>query len=234
LGSNSPFAPGFTFQDGSHLTTPAPNQVTIDNWLNATYPLQPNGALRTDGLDFSGNYVIPEETTRGWGRLTFNATADYKLSYQVQQSPTLPFVEYKGTFTPFQGTIPEWSLNTSVTWDIREFTFVVSANLIPAISDPGLLIGPYSQPEQGFTINNPTQPFNIPSYFTIDMQLSYELGRGKLEGRKWYDGTKFTVGCLNVTNEKPPIISDAVEDNTDKNVYDIIGQFVYFEVSKKF
>jgi hypothetical protein len=60
------------------------------------------------------------------------------------------------------------------------------------------------------------------------------LGKGKLEGRKWYDGSKFTVGCLNVTGEKPPVISDAVEDNTDKNVYDIVGQFVYFEFSKKF
>ena len=66
------------------------------------------------------------------------------------------------------------------------------------------------------------------------MQLSYELGKSKVEGRKWYDGTRFTVGCLNVTGSKPPIISDAVEDNTDKNVYDIIGPFIYFQITKKF
>jgi len=30
------------------------------------------------------------------------------------------------------------------------------------------------------------------------------------------------------------LISDAVEDNTDKNVYDILGRFVYFQVTKKF
>jgi iron complex outermembrane receptor protein len=234
LGSGSPFAPGFTFQDGSRLTTTAPNQVTIDNWLNATYPWQPAGALRTDGLDFSANYVIPDETTHGWGRITLNGTADYKLSYQVQQSPTLPFVEYKGTFTPFQGTIPEWSLNLSLAWEFREFTFVVTANYLPEIEDPGLLIGPYSQPDQGFIINNSDKPFIVDSFYTIDLQLSYEIGKGKIEGRQWYDGTKFTVGCLNVTDSKPPVISDAVEDNTDKNVYDILGQFVYFEISKKF
>jgi iron complex outermembrane receptor protein len=232
LGPASPFAAGFTTQDGLPFTSAS--QVTIDNWLNATYPIQPSGAQRTDGLDFSMNYVVPDETTHGLGKFTLNATADYKLSYEYQQSPTLPFVEYKGTFTPFQGTIPEWSLNTSLAWEIDNFTYVVNANLIPEISDPGLLIGPYSQPEQGFTINNPTQPFTIPMYYTIDMQLSYEFGKNKLEGRKWYDGAKFTVGCLNITDENPPVISDAVEDNTDKNVYDIIGRFVYFQVSKKF
>ncbi len=234
LGSASPFAPGFTFQDGSHLTTTAPNQVTIDNWLNAAYPWEPAGALKTDGLDFSVNYVVPDETTRGFGKFSLTGTADYKLSYKYQQSPTLPFVEYKGTYTPFQGTIPEWSLNLSLAWEFHEFTFVVSANYLPEISDPGLLIGPYSQTEQGFTINNTTQPFHVPDYYTIDLQLSYEVGKGKLEGRKWYDGSKFTVGCLNATDSKPPVISDAVEDNTDKNVYDILGQFVYFEISKKF
>jgi len=234
LGSASPFAPGFSFQDGSRLTTTAPNQVTIDNWLNATYPWQPAGALRTDGIDFAANYVITDETTHGFGKITLNGVADYKLSYQVQQSPTLPYVEYKGTFTPFQGTIPEWSLNLSLAWEFHEFTFVVSANYLPEISDPGLLIGPYSQTDQGFIINNSDKPFQVSDYYTIDMQLSYELGKGKIEGRKWWDGTKFTIGCLNVTDSKPPVISDAVEDNTDKNVYDILGQFVYLEISKKF
>jgi outer membrane receptor protein involved in Fe transport len=143
-------------------------------------------------------------------------------------------VEYKGTYTPFQGTIPEWDLNLSLSWDFKGFTYTIMANYIPTISDPGLLIGPYSQPEQGFTINNPTQPFEVPAYYTINMRLSYEFGKDKTEGRQWYDGTKLAIGCLNVTDAQPRVISDAVEDNTDKNVYDILGRFVYFEVSKKF
>jgi len=156
------------------------------------------------------------------------------LSFQAQQSPDLPFVEYKGTYTPFEGSIPDWNLNTSLTWEFHQFTYFINANYLPQMSDPGLLIGPYSQPEQGFTINNPTKPFIVPDYFTIDMRLSYEIGKGKLEGRAWYDGTRFSVGCLNITGEKPPVIADAVEDNTDKNNYDILGRFVYFEITKKF
>jgi iron complex outermembrane receptor protein len=232
LGPASPFAPGFVTGDGLPFTSTS--QVTIANWLNATFPWQPAGALRTDGIDFSANYVIPDETTHGFGKITLNATADWKLNYEVQQSPSLPYVEYKGTYTPFQGTIPEWSLNASMSWEFREFTFTISANYLPEIDDPGLLIGPYSEPEQGFVINNTDRPFLVSDYYTIDLQLSYELGKGKIEGRRWWDGTKFTVGCLNVTDSEPPVISDAVEDNTDKNVYDLLGQFVYFEISKKF
>jgi len=63
--------------------------------------------------------------------------------------------------------------------------------------------------------------------------LSYEFGKNK-ENKSWYDRTKLTVGCNNVSNERPPLIPDAVEDNTDKNNYDILGRFVYFEVAKKF
>jgi iron complex outermembrane receptor protein len=232
LGPASPFAPGFTTQDGLPFTSAS--QVTVDNWLNATYPWQPNGALRTDGFDFGANYVLPDSITRGYGKITFSSVADLKLSYQVQQSPSLPYVEYKGTFTPFQGTIPEWDLNLALTYEIAGFAYTVMANYIPGISDPGTLIGPYNQPVQGFIINNADKPFEVPAYFTINMRVSYEFGKGKTEGRQWYDGSKFAIGCNNITNEKPPLISDAVEDNTDKNVYDIIGRFIYFEVSKKF
>ncbi|HLH54352.1 MAG TPA: TonB-dependent receptor [Verrucomicrobiae bacterium] len=232
LGPASPYASGFTTQDGLPFTSAS--QVTVDNWLNATFPWQPNGALRTDGFDIGATYVIPDAVTHSFGKITLGGVADYKLSYQVQQSPSLPFIEYKGTFTPFQGTIPEWDLNLSLTWEFKGFTYTVMANYVPEISDPGLLIGPYSQPQQGFTINNPTQPYKVPDYYTINMRLSYEFGKDKTEGRKWYDGTRLTVGCLNIADAQPLIIPDAVEDNTDKNVYDILGRFVYFEVSKKF
>jgi iron complex outermembrane receptor protein len=234
LGPASPFAPGFTTQDGLPFTSTA--QVTIDNWLNATFPWQPNGALRTEGVDLALSWVLPDKwlDPNCWGKFTFNTVANVLMYHEVQQSPTLPFVDYKGTWTPFQGLIPDWHLNTSLTWEFRNFTYVINANYIPHTDDPGTLIGPYNQPVQGFTLNNTSQPFPIPAYFTIDMQLSYEFGKNKVEGRKWYDGTKLTVGCLNVTNEKAPLISDAVEDNTDKNNYDIIGPFVYFQITKKF
>jgi outer membrane receptor protein involved in Fe transport len=62
------------------------------------------------------------------------------------------------------------------------------------------------------------------------MQLAYEF---KNPG-KWYDRTRFAIGCNNVTDNAPPVIASSFEDNTDKSSYDILGRFVYFQISKKF
>jgi iron complex outermembrane receptor protein len=232
LGVNSPFASGFTFSDGTVLTTADPNQVSVANWGNAIFPWQPAGALKTDGLDFSANYVIPDDVMHGFGRITLGTVANYTLRYEVQQSPDRAFQDYVGNFTAFQGLIPDWSLNASLVYEISGWTFSVNANYLPEVKDQGGLFPEYDLGEHGFTIDGSS--WTIPNYFTIDMQLSYEFGKGKLEGRQWYDGTKLTIGCLNITDEEPPLIPDAVEDNTDKNNYDIIGRFLYFEITKKF
>jgi outer membrane receptor protein involved in Fe transport len=92
----------------------------------------------------------------------------------------------------------------------------------------------YNTGSQGFTINNPDQTFRVADYYTIDVQVAYEFGKHKVEGRKWYDGTRLAVGVLNALDATPRLIADAVEDNTDKNNYDVVGRFVYVEVSKKF
>ena len=64
----------------------------------------------------------------------------------------------------------------------------------------------------------------------VNMQLAYEF---KQQGA-WYNGTRLAVGCNNITDEKAPLLASSSEDNTDKSTYDIIGRFVYFELSKKF
>ncbi len=47
------------------------------------------------------------------------------------------------------------------------------------------------------------------------------------------DGTTITVGCNNVFDQQPPYINGA-NGATDLSVYDPFGQFVFFEISKKF
>jgi iron complex outermembrane recepter protein len=230
LGSASPFASGFTFFDGTRLTTPTPGQVTVNNWGNLILPWQPNSAIKTDGLDFSANYLIPMDEK--YGKISLTAVANYILSYELRTASTTAYHDYSGTYTTLSGLMPEYNITTSLTYELGGFSYTISAHYLPETSDPGLTFPEYGESEHGYTIDGKT--WTIPSYFTIDMQVAYEFGKGKVEGRKWYDGTRVAVGCQNITGEKPPLIPDAVEDNTDKNNYDIIGQFVYFEVSKKF
>ena len=230
LGSASPFAPGFTFADGTHLTTPDPGQVTVDNWGNLIMPWQPNYSIKTEGLDFSANYLIPMDEK--YGRINLSAVANYILSYELRTSSSSQYHEFGGMYTGLAGLMPDYNITTSLTYEFGGFTYVVSAHYLPETFDPGLTHPEYGEAEHGYTVNGKT--WEIPAYFTIDMQLAYEFGKGKVEGRKWYDGTRVAVGCQNVTGREPELIPDAVEDNTDKNNYDIIGQFVYFELSKKF
>jgi iron complex outermembrane receptor protein len=232
LGSASPFAPGFTFFDGTRLTTPAPNQVTVDNWGNLIIPWAPAGALRTEGLDLSINYVLPVD--QRYGKITVGAVANVIINYEYQTSPSRPYFDYVGTYTPIQGLIPDYNITATLTYEYSGWTAVGSLHYLPSMTDPGGLFPEYNLGEQGFTINNTDQAYKIPAYMTFDIQLSYEFGKGKVEGRKWYDGFKATVGVLNVADETPRLIPDAAEDNTDKNNYDILGRFVYFELSKKF
>ena len=166
------------------------------------------------------------------GKISLDAVANLTLSHELSTGAGRPFFDYTGTFTTIQGLIPDWSLTASITYQYEGFMFQASGHYLPEAQDPGALFPEYGGTEQGLTVNG--KSWTISDYFTVDLQVSYELGRGKMDGRKWYDGTKLTVGCLNIADAQPPLIPDAVEDNTDKNNYDILGRFVYFEVSKKF
>jgi iron complex outermembrane receptor protein len=230
LGSSSPFASGFTFVDGTRLTTPAPNQVTVDNWGNLILPWQPNSSIRTKGLDLALNYVLPVDEK--YGKISLSTVANYILSYEIQTSLAKPYYGYEGMYAGLSGLMPKYNITMALSYDYKGFNYTISAHFLPETFDPGLTHPEYGEAEHGYTISGNT--WHIPAYFTIDMQVSYEFGKNKLENRQWYDGTRFTVGCQNVTATAAPLIPDAVEDNTDKNNYDIIGQFVYFEVSKKF
>jgi iron complex outermembrane recepter protein len=229
LGPNSPFYSGFSTVDGTPLT--GPNQVTIDNWANLNMPWAPAGRVRTQGIDLAGDYKLP--LPEEYGKVDLNAVANVLMDYEQSTGTGRPFFDYAGTYTPY-GLFPDWNLTATLTYQYQNWTASASVHYLPPTSDPGGLFPDYNLGIQGFTINNPTQPYNIPAYYTIDLQLSYEFGKHKIEGRKWYDGTRLTVGVLNVTDEPPPLIVDAVEDNTDKNNYDVLGRFLYFEVSKKF
>ena len=237
-GSASKYAHLYTFADGSKLTTTAANQVLDATWGSLDLPLENGAKTETDGLDMSATYELP---TASAGRFTFFASGDVVFKF-LYSDPIIggPY-HYEGQYTDSQvapgpqGLIPDYNITAGMTWDIQNWTYTINSRYIPEVKDKGY----------GFPANNETfttlpttkapdgPTWTVASWFDIDMQLSYEIGRGK-PIREWYEGTKVTVGVNNITDEAPPLISSSSEDNTDKSSYDIIGRFVYFEVSKKF
>ncbi len=234
LGSASPFSPGFTFGDGSKLTSTAPNQVTVDNWGNANILPTPGAAQRTDGIDLSVAY---EWKTDSAGTFLFSSSANILLNYEYSASRGAPFYEYAGQYTDIfgipggQGTLPDWNLALSVTWDYRDFTFGIFSRYIPSVDDLGALHPSVGGTEHGNTVNG--LKWHVDPWYTIDVQIGYEINRGK-PINNWYDGFRFAVGCNNITDEDVPLIASSNEDNTDKQTYNILGRLVYLQVSKKF
>ena len=97
----------------------------------------------------------------------------------------------------------------------------------------------------------------MPSYITLDMQLSYEFKKPEAEplsmskdakdGKKeqpvagnrtiWQRmlwGTKLTVGVNNAFDRQPPSVIGAFNDNYDTSLYSIRNRYYYVGMTKKF
>ena len=230
-GSASEFAPSFRFDDGSGLTTTAPNQVTVANWGSAGRPLRNGAQQETDGLDLGASYELPTDSL---GKFTFFVNANVLFNYEYTDPLIGGPYQYAGQFTDSgpsggaQGTLPDFAINTGLTWEFKNFTYSILARYIPEVTDLGDMHPSSGSPVNDYTLNG--LAWTVPAYYSIDMQLAYEF---KSPG-KWYDRTRLAVGCNNITDNIAPLIASSSEDNTDKSTYDILGRFIYFELSKKF
>lgn len=235
FGSGSEFAPGFVFNDfRTRLTTTAPNQVTVQNWGSADRPLRNGAKQETDGLDLTLAYDRP---TQDWGKFNLWTSANVLFNYKYSDPVIGGPYQYAGQFTDAgpaggaQGTLPDYVLTMGLTWEFHNFTYTIAARYIPDVEDKGDL-HESNHPGPG-AVNNFTQSgkvWQVPSWYSIDMQLGYEF-KADL---KWYDRFRIAIGVNNLTDEKPVLIASSSEDNTDKATYDILGRFVYVELSKKF
>jgi len=211
--------------------------ITAGNFGTLNIPLLAGGALRTDGLDLGANYRLETKdiSSSDWGTFNLFASANVLFNYDIKLAGG-QWMSYKGQYTDAQavaaaqGLMPDYSITTGLTYSFFNFDYTIIAHYLPGVTDYGDLHPSVGAPANDFTVSG--NPFEVQSYFKIDMQLAYNLRSES--GKKWYDNTRIAVGCNNITGERPNLIASSSEDNTDKSSYDIIGRFVYFEVSKKF
>lgn len=99
----------------------------------------------------------------------------------------------------------------------------------------------------------------MPSYITLDLQLSYEFVRPDLNvgiidakdakengnvmqtstqtpsfWQRMLWGTKLTAGVNNAFDRNPPTVLGALNDNYDTSLYTIRNRFWYVSLDKKF
>jgi iron complex outermembrane receptor protein len=206
--------------------------INVNNLGTVNLPLLPGGALRTDGFDASADYLFDVGAA---GTVRLFTSANILMSYEVKLPGGSQYNSYKGQYTDgqavaaAQGMIPDYNISAGFTWSYKALDYTVIAHYLPGVTDLG-----DTHPSVGAPVNDFTAAggvWKVPSYYKIDMQLAYTF---KSPEKKWYDGTRLAVGLNNVTDERPNLIASSSEDNTDKSTYDIIGRFLYVEVSKKF
>ena len=214
-----------------------PSAVTFgpgNNITNIDSPFRNLGTVVVDGFDVDLNYKL--ETS--FGTFTFESQFAFINSLEQVILPGDPNAEFVDTFA-----IPEFKMINSLFYSKGGFEAGLTVNYIDSYDD-----------ENG-TAKSPTR--KIGSFTTVDLQASYEFtfsagelpnyskdkgGSGKaskemvpgtLTGwKKWLNGTKITVGCLNVGDVDPPFAN--IEEGYDTQTADATGRFIYASLRKKF
>ncbi|MSU57180.1 MAG: TonB-dependent receptor [Pedosphaera sp.] len=171
-----------------------------------------------EGFDFGARYDIPTEK---YGTFTLALDASYVYRFDQENVPGQGLSDRLGDFVdPSQGfglgTIPRLRGNIAGIWAMNGFEFGATAYYIDSYLDDTAAIGFKRR---------------VDSVITLDLQASYEIKDSKHE---WANNTKFTVGCINVTDEVPPLVIGAFADNYDRDTHDLRQRFWYVSVTKKF
>ena len=225
--------PLYQDQNGANYSA-STGVITHDNFGTLTVPTVPGGSQRTEGLDLVATYLLKTDTA---GSFNFFANANVLLYYDFRTDTQSQWVSFGGQYTDnaslsisqAQGALPNYKINTGVTWSFHDFDYTVIGHYTPAINDLGDTMPLVGNTSNSFTQSGAT--WKVPAYYTLDMQLAYNIRGYK---GKWYNDTRIAIGANNITDEAPPLIASGFEDNTDKSTYDILGRFVYVELSKKF
>ncbi|MGI9087674.1 MAG: TonB-dependent receptor domain-containing protein [Chthoniobacterales bacterium] len=231
----------------------APGQL-FDN-LNSTFyvdPLVNAGAARVEGFDLSAHYNLDLQR---FGQLELGVNSVVFTKQDLKRLSTTHYYNIGGLDqAEFGGATPDYKLTFLAEYRFAGFILSANANYIPA-----LLNATGSDPEN----DDQSTYAPIDDYITVDGRLSYTFtgkttpgaavndakdAKTMMDGKsgggvagaptmspvqRLLDGTTITVGCNNIFDQTPPFVGRQ-NSATDLSVYDPYGQFVYFELSKKF
>jgi iron complex outermembrane receptor protein len=206
------------------------------------------GKRHVQGLDVTAVYEIPTER---WGKFTFSGGWNHFFTWKAQPGAGA-FNSFlgrynNGTLPLAPGAIPWNKAFLRGEWEWRHFDFVSTVNYIGDFRD-----------DPAFDSIARTELRNVPSYITLDMQLSYEFVKPPVEPAPYVKeskdsknvmqteaatasiwqrmlwGTKLTVGVNNAFDRYPPSVIGAFNDNYDTSLYSIRNRYWFASLTKKF
>ena len=217
------------------------------------------GKRLVEGMDITAVYEIPTER---WGKFTLSGGYNHFFIWRAEPIEGLGSTSFLGGFsgslplTP--GAIPWNKAFLRGEWEWHHFDFIATVNYVGDFDDDSGFLA--ASNIIGGTDTNPLYDIErrVPSYITLDMQLSYEWVKPPAEPAPYVKeskdsknvvqaaadtssiwqrmlwGTKLTVGVNNAFDRNPPTVIGAFNDNYDTSLYSIRNRYWYVSLTKKF
>jgi iron complex outermembrane recepter protein len=214
------------------------------------------GKRNVQGMDMTATYEIPTER---FGKFTFSGGWNHFFTWKAQPGVGA-FTSFlgnynNGTLPLAPGAIPWNKAFVRAEWEWRHFDFISTVNYVGDFRDDPAFSADQT-PVGGPDFTNRIR--TVPSYITLDMQLSYEFVKPEAEPlptakdskdsknvmqpvadtssiwQRMLWGTKLTVGVNDAFDRQPPSVLGAFNDNYDTSLYTIRNRFWYVSMSKKF
>ncbi len=262
LGPASPYSGLVTnIATGAHVAAPGQLQGNLNRYLVTDNELNLGGS-HVAGIDFGFNYAIDLKVA---GTLTLNTQGVFYTQYSQEIATGQPFFNTVGFYLPGGGAagnaVPTYHLTPSVEYKIGGFSASALGNYSPSLRDAvSTDLSTYKKERDGY-LKKIRDYYTIDLLFSYEFSLKPadapvpapkegKDGKGGGDSKavatsheevksmlfsKLIDGLKVSFGINNVTNARPPLISNSPENtNTDASLYDPYQRQYYFVVSKKF
>lgn len=210
---------------GFLITREAPAATDPAGWLGRITAVDARAfnasVVQTEGFDVKTRYGFD---VAALGHFDWFGSASFTNHYFEKATPNSPVIDLAGGSGPVR-----WRGNSSLTWSKARWASTIT----------GRYVGHFSGPT---TDRSPSYPGafaldggRIPAYLHWDLQVSYEVpyrGPGAGDWRNWLAGTKWTLGALNVLNDKPAFITDSYGFYSRND--DPRQRYVYLQIKKSF
>ncbi|GFE84602.1 TonB-dependent receptor [Steroidobacter agaridevorans] len=170
------------------------------------------GGLETRGIDLDLSYRI----TTGLGSMQSALSATWVDKYSSKDFAPLTTPDRVG-IANYLGTIPEWRLIGSLTWEGSGWGVSTTATFTPSYQDSDLT-GPLDR--------------RLPSRTLIDLQTWLELDR--LFDPACFEGMRVTAGALNLFDEDVDFAKAGLMFGFDISQADLKQRFAYLRITKSF
>lgn len=166
------------------------------------------GQIKTDGFELSLSYEKPlaDFGLASSGRVTMNASGNYLLSFDQQNTPGGEFTQYAGTLArnAITGSFPRLKSNLSLAYQQNNWQVGWTGRFVSGMNVLGVV-----------PLSAPLSDAKAVLYHDLFGEVSYRAAT-------------FTAGVQNLTNQPPPLYFPG---NYDPATYDVIGRYFFVKAS---